>query len=64
MSKATVVDVIDDSQTQYLASQGYLYTVIVEDEDDDDDGVTDLVDFKNEFGARTYADYINIQAGE
>lgn len=57
---AYVIPCVDNSPTQYLAAFGYLFSVVVEDEY----GIKDVVDFKNEFAARTYADSINLQNGE
>lgn len=50
-----------DEAGHYLVGEDYLYTVIVEVGEGD---IIDMVDFKNEFAARTYADSINLQSGE
>lgn len=44
-----------------LMSKGYTHVVVLLDEIYND--VLDLVDFKNEFAAQTYADSINLKGG-
>ncbi len=55
---AQTYSLIDDSPEQYLACQGYQYSVVLSDEKGE---VVDVVDFKTEFAARTYAAFVNMQ---
>ena len=54
-----IVEKFDDVYGIRLEDGTFSHTVLCIDESDESD-VIDLVDFKNEFAARTYADAVNM----
>lgn len=58
MSTHAAVGPLFDDYDGSLEKQGYLFSVIVYIGDTD---CGDIVDFKNEFAAQTYADSINLK---
>jgi hypothetical protein len=58
---ASVHPLLNGQDDEWFIERGYIFSVILQDEQGD---VIDILDFKNEFAACTYAASINLQGKE